>query len=241
MSVILLVDDNEEIRKIFSLFLARKGHTIHTVPGGKESIELLSTVTPDIILLDIMMPDMDGWETLCEIKKNQATQAIPITMCSGKLPDMGEIDRYGKYIEDYLIKPQELSELSNILVSITERYMKQRASIESLKDEIPDGHLVKEYYDCQKKLYILEKFSRFFIENGQKTESVIQGYNARMQEIRDFLDHLFLSRALGPQFGIVSLDQDAGILVGQGVRVPDVKQEDYMNRAPHEELHRTVQ
>jgi CheY-like chemotaxis protein len=208
MSVILLVDDNDDIRKIFSIFLSRKGHTIHAVPGGRESIELLSTVTPDIILLDIMMPDMDGWETLCAIKMNQTTQAIPVTMCSGKLPDVDEIDRYGRYIEDYLVKPQELSKLSNILVSITERYIKHRAEIESLKNEILDGYLVNEFYDCLKTLSILEKFSRFFTADRQKTESVIQRYRARIQEIRESLGHPALAAAMDLQPGMAGMHDD---------------------------------
>ncbi len=209
MSTILLVDDNEEIRKIFTLFLKRDGHTVHSAPGGRESIELLATVAPDMILLDIMMPGMDGWETLLAIKQDPATRALPVAMCSGKPLDKEDLIRYGEYIEDYLVKPQELSELSDILVGIRQRYMTHRAEMESLKHEIPDHHLVDEFYDCQKTLSILEKYSRFFTADPKKIESVVRKHQARMQEIRDSLHHPALSGTLGTQQGVQTMHIDA--------------------------------
>ena len=189
MSSILLIDDNDDLREIFSIFLEMKGHFVHAVPGGMEALELLNTVKPDIILLDIMMPGMDGWETLCAIKKNPATKHLPVSMCSGKLPDIDEINRYGNHIEDYLVKPQELSELSAILVSITKRYIDRRSESESLKNRIQEPKIVDEFYNSQKKLYILEKFSRFFTGDKEKIESAIQMHKSRMLEIRDALNH----------------------------------------------------
>jgi len=220
MSIILLVDDNEDIRKIFTIFLSRDGHTVHSVPGGRESIELLTTVAPDMILLDIMMPGMDGWETLLAIKQDPVTRALPVAICSGKPLDKEEIDRYGKFIEDYLVKPQELSDLSDILVGIRQRYMAQRAEMEYLKHEIPDHHLVDEFYDCQKTLLILEKYSRFFTADPQKIKSVVRKHQARMQEIRDSLRHPAISGTLGTQQGIGDMNPGVGATVDYGARTP---------------------
>jgi len=211
MSTILLIDDNDDIREIFSIFLNMKGHTVHSAPGGREALKLLNTVNPDIILLDIMMPGMDGWETLCAIKKNPATKHLPVSMCSGKLPDIEEINRYGSHMEDYLVKPQELSELSNILVSITQRYIDRKGEMESLKNEIQEHTLINEFYNCQKKLYILEKFSRFFTTDPEKTESAIQKHKTRMKEIRDALNHPVLSGGLELQPEKLCVQHDAVI------------------------------
>jgi len=196
MSVILLIDDNDDLREIFTIFLSMAGHTIHSAPGGREGIEMLKTVRPDIILLDIMMPDMDGWETLCAIKKNPATRALAVSMCSGKLPDLKEINLYGKYIEDYLVKPQELSDLSTTLVSIMGCFTKSRAEVESLKNKIHDHHMIDEFYNAQKTLYILEKFSRSFISDSQEIESDIHRYKARIKEIHDSQGFPFLLKLL---------------------------------------------
>lgn len=198
MSVILLIDDDDDIREIFTLFLNLEGHIIHSAPGGREGIEMLRTVHPDIILLDIMMPGMDGWETLCAIKQDPATRALPVSMCSGKLPDLSEINLYGKYIEDYLVKPQELSELSNILTSIIERFMKYKTEIESLKNKISDHHLIDEFYNFQKTLYMLEKFSRFFSSDSEEIELDIHRYKTRIQEIHDSQGYPFFPGLLEP-------------------------------------------
>lgn len=64
MYTFLMVDNDPDIRDFFRIFLTRQGHTIHTVPGGKECIEILQTLTPDLIVPEIMMEPMDGWETL---------------------------------------------------------------------------------------------------------------------------------------------------------------------------------
>ena len=220
MSTILLVDDNEEIRKIFTLFLRRNGHTVHSAPGGRESIELLATVAPDIILLDIMMPGMDGWETLLAIKQDPATRALPVAICSGKPLDKEEIERYGKYIEDYLVKPQELSELSDILVGIRQHYVVHMAEMEYLKREIPDHQLVDEFYDCLKILSILEKYSRFYAADPGKIESVVRKHQARMQEIRDLLHHPALSGTNGTQPEKRDMHPGAGTPVGNGTGAP---------------------
>ncbi len=201
MSVIVLIDDNDDLREIFSLFLSMEGHTVHSAPGGREGIELLKTVHRDLILLDIMMPGMDGWETLCAIKQDPATRALAVSMCSGKLPDLKEVNLYGKDIEDYLLKPQELPELSGTLVSIMERSTKNRAEIESLKNNNPDHHLVDEFYNSQKILYILEKFFRFFTLDLQEIEADIHRYKARIQEIHDSCGYPSIPGLSEPQPG----------------------------------------
>ncbi len=220
MSTILLVDDNEDIRKIFTLVLSRNGHTVHSAPGDRECLEQLATVAPDIILLDIMMPGMDGWETLLAIKQDPSTRGLPVAMCSGKPLDKEEIIRYGKYIEDYLVKPLELAELSDTLVGIRQRYATHRAEMEHLKHEISDHHLVDEFYDCQKTLLILEKYSLFFTADPEKIGSVVRNYQARMQEIRDVLHLPVLSGTNGTQPGIRDLHSGAGTTVDNGTGVP---------------------
>ena len=235
MSTILLVDDNEDIREIFTIFLSTEGHTIHSAPGGRQCLEMLSTLRPDLILLDIMMPGMDGWETLCAIKKNQSMQHLPVTMCSGKLPDLEEINRYGKYIEDYLVKPQELSTLSDSLVSIIQRCINRRREMECLKNETPEHLLIDEFYDCTKKLYILEKFSRFFTADLEKAEVAIQHHKARMYEIRENLNHPVLSRGLEPQPSISPMHDNAVFSIEPGMREPEAAPENLTKWTQHED------
>jgi len=102
---ILVVDDNEAVIEIFSLVLEKSGYDVATAPSGAECIAYLETAQPDLIILDVMMGDMDGWETLDLIRKNPSTADTPVIMLTGKAPLPGDIRRFGPEIEGYFLKP----------------------------------------------------------------------------------------------------------------------------------------
>ena len=85
--------------------LKRKGFKAIPSHGGDEALTVLTTVTPDLILLDIMMEPMDGWETLDRIKANPATKDIPVLMFSAKKITPDEAEQHCLNIEDFVSKP----------------------------------------------------------------------------------------------------------------------------------------
>ena len=87
MYSILVVDDSPFIVDVFVTMLERGGYRTVAAYGGGECLEILKTVTPDLILLDIMMEPMDGWETLEKIKENPLTKDIPVLMLTAKQAD----------------------------------------------------------------------------------------------------------------------------------------------------------
>ncbi|MBU2560478.1 response regulator [archaeon] len=80
MGKILAVDDNEKITQIITRMLENDGHEVITANSGAECLKILKTVKPDLILMDVMMPNMDGWETVHEIKKDKSNKDIKISM-----------------------------------------------------------------------------------------------------------------------------------------------------------------
>lgn len=84
MRTILLVDDDELFIMLFSRFFENDGWKVLTAPGGRECLELLGRQLPDLVLLDIMMKPMDGWETLLRIKENPGWANVPVAMLTGK-------------------------------------------------------------------------------------------------------------------------------------------------------------
>jgi DNA-binding response OmpR family regulator len=110
---VMIVDDEPAIVEVFSLLLSQKGYVPIPAQSGKECISLLKIQKklPDLILLDIMMVPMDGWQTLEEIKKNPSWKKIPVLMLTGKQPTPSETKRYGLCIEDYMLKPIKPQEL----------------------------------------------------------------------------------------------------------------------------------
>jgi len=104
---LLVVDDIEANRDVLSRRLERQGYAVATATGGRQALELLRTQPFDLVLLDIMMPDMDGYAVLREIKADPALHPIPVVMISA----LDELDSVVRCVEmgadDYLVKPFE--------------------------------------------------------------------------------------------------------------------------------------
>jgi len=102
---LLLVDDSEESRDILGALLIALGHQVATASGGEEALASVAAEPFDLIILDIMMPDMDGFEVLTRLKKNPETRHVPVLVLSGYT----EVDSVARCIqlgaEDYLSKP----------------------------------------------------------------------------------------------------------------------------------------
>lgn len=106
MKKIMLVDDDEGILESAASILKSEGFEVITAKSGEECLEKLREIRPDCIILDVIMPDMDGWRVLRRIKDDKALSSIPVIMLTVR-PASTEMLR-GKMIKgyaDYLMKP----------------------------------------------------------------------------------------------------------------------------------------
>lgn len=106
MKKIMLVDDDEGILESAASILKSEGFEVITAKSGGECLEKLREIRPDCIILDVIMPDMDGWRVLRRIKDDKALSSIPVIMLTVR-PASTEMLR-GKMIKgyaDYLMKP----------------------------------------------------------------------------------------------------------------------------------------
>jgi DNA-binding response OmpR family regulator len=111
MAKILVVDDQEDILQTTALVLTKGGHEVATASNGYRAIETATRMRPDLILLDIEMPRMDGWEALRLLRLGDTTRDIPVAMFS-ILFDLSEKVRALKYgAQDYITKPFSMDEL----------------------------------------------------------------------------------------------------------------------------------
>ncbi len=111
MATILIVDDDPDIADVFRIFLSDEGHTALTASGGIQCLKMLQGISPDLILLDLIMHPMDGWATLKAIKDNPETRPIPVIMITGKPQFEEERDMYSSLYYEYLTKPIRRTEL----------------------------------------------------------------------------------------------------------------------------------
>lgn len=108
---ILIVDDEATIRRLMSVLLKRHGHEIIEAADGESGIKAANTHQPDIILLDIMMPHMDGYETLRRLRTNRNTADIPVIYVSAKSQVEDRVEGLRLGADDYVVKPADPAEL----------------------------------------------------------------------------------------------------------------------------------
>jgi len=102
---VLIVDDNPDIIEVIDGMLKLGGYATRRATGGKECLKELESALPDLILLDIGMEPMNGWETLRQIKKNPVTKGILVIMLTALKLTPKDVEEYGICIEDYIMKP----------------------------------------------------------------------------------------------------------------------------------------
>lgn len=111
MKKILLVDDTETVLMFEKMMLKSTGHNVETAPNGKKALELVGRSRPDLILLDIMMPELNGIETCRRLKADITTKDIPVVMVTTKgEPHMVE-QAFQAGCNDYITKPVDKMEL----------------------------------------------------------------------------------------------------------------------------------
>ena len=111
MSKILLVEDNEMNRDMLSRRLVRKGFEVVIAVDGKAGVDMASSTSPDLILMDLSLPVMDGWEATRQIKANPATQGIPVIALTAHAMSGDEVKAREAGCDDYDTKPVNLNRL----------------------------------------------------------------------------------------------------------------------------------
>jgi len=111
MAKILLVEDNEMNRDMLARRLARRGYDVVIAVDGKEGLRLAQTEAPDVILMDMSLPVLDGWEATRQLKGMSATQAIPIIALTAHAMSGDREKALAAGCDDYDSKPIEFSRL----------------------------------------------------------------------------------------------------------------------------------
>jgi CheY-like chemotaxis protein len=111
MACILLVEDNEMNRDMLSRRLTRRGFEVVIAVDGKEGLKMADTASPDLILLDLSLPEMDGWEVLHHLKQDPKMKEVPVIALTAHalVTDRDRALKAG--FDDYDIKPVELPRL----------------------------------------------------------------------------------------------------------------------------------
>jgi DNA-binding response OmpR family regulator len=102
---VLVVDDEDGIRVLCRVNLELAGYDVLEAGDGATALELARAQRPDLIFLDVMMPQMDGWDVLRKLKEDAGTASIPVVMLTARTSEADQIRAWGEGILDYLAKP----------------------------------------------------------------------------------------------------------------------------------------
>ncbi|HEX5617045.1 MAG TPA: response regulator [Solirubrobacteraceae bacterium] len=120
-AVILAADDDEDILQLVVFRLERSGYTVLQAHDGEEALRLALEHKPDLAVLDVMMPKMDGFEVTRRLRAEEATRAMPIIMLTARAQDSDVEQGFDAGASDYLRKPFSPQELRARVQAILER------------------------------------------------------------------------------------------------------------------------
>ncbi|WP_239614567.1 response regulator transcription factor [Cohnella mopanensis] len=133
MTKILVVDDDPHIRELVKVFLQQEGLEVLEATNGVHALQLLETTTADLVILDIMMPQMDGWELCRELREHYE---LPLLMLTAKGETAQKLKGFQLGTDDYMVKPFEPVELVARVKALLKRYrisVSQNVTIGSLQ------------------------------------------------------------------------------------------------------------
>lgn len=108
---ILLVDDDPAIRKILSLSLEMEGFVIYQASNGEEALEAIDSTIPDLVILDVMMPKMNGFEVLKNVRASPKTEDLPVVMLTARSSQEDVWEGWREGVDYYMTKPFDIEEL----------------------------------------------------------------------------------------------------------------------------------
>lgn len=124
MAHILVVDDDQDIRKLVEKILVNQGHKVSQAEDGETGLGFAIVKKPDLIILDLNLPKMDGFEVCRRLKTDKATREIPVIMLTAAHPEWEDAKKgFELGADEYVIKPFA----SDLLMHNIERLLKQKA------------------------------------------------------------------------------------------------------------------
>ena len=119
---VVYVEDEQEMIDLVRLILGRKGFDVVGANGGREGLATIRKILPDLVLLDLMMPDMDGWDVYQQMKADDKTKDIPVIVITAKAQNIDKVlGLHIAKVDDYIAKPFSPGELLESLEKVFAR------------------------------------------------------------------------------------------------------------------------
>ena len=178
---ILVIDDDQDAQDLMKKFLKKEKYNILQASSGSEGLEMASQHQPDLITLDVMMPEMDGWEVLTALQNNEETRNIPVIMLSMlNEPDIG----FSLGATDYLTKPVDWERLSAILDK--HKIQTQSQSILIVEDDDITREMLKKSLEANDFKVVMAKDGKEGLEMVENSKPALVLLDLMMPEMDGF-------------------------------------------------------
>lgn len=124
MSRILAIDDDRSLLELLADYLGRLGHDVTAAPDGQSALASLASASPDLVLLDVTMPGLDGWQVLARIR---AVSQVPVIMLTARGDEPEVLRGFAGGADDYVTKPFSFAQLSARIRAVLDRASPERA------------------------------------------------------------------------------------------------------------------
>lgn len=148
---ILIVDDNIQLSQIFDFILKKEGYEILCINEGIAARDGVVSFSPDVIILDIMMEPLNGWDILIQIRGLKDLKKTPIIMLTGKPLSFEEILTYGEMIDGYIVKPVEKKDLVRIVQELFDLFDSITRQIRELQAANKDSNTITQYFRLERE------------------------------------------------------------------------------------------
>lgn len=213
---ILIVDDTQASVNLLALALRRQGYTIHTASSGQEALEAIQNAIPDVLLLDIMMPEMDGYEVCEHLKSYTLTRDIPIIFVTALQEASNKVKAFGVGGADYITKPFHIEE---VLVRVD-----HQIKLHSLQKRL-ESQNIRLQNELLERRQMEERYRSLFERSNEGMfQSTLEG------------QFLYVNRALAHLCGYASAEEliEAIEDIGQQMYVQPDRREDLIRQLQEE-------
>jgi DNA-binding response OmpR family regulator len=122
---IVCVEDESDMLELLQIILRRKGYKVSAATGGLEGLRMIREFKPDLVLLDLMMLDMDGWEVYQQMKADENTKSIPVIIVTAKAQSIDKVlGLHIAKVDDYITKPFSPSDLLDSVTKVLAKHEK---------------------------------------------------------------------------------------------------------------------
>jgi len=186
MTTVLFVDDNVAICTMYGIILEKSGYSFMSANSGPEALKLLESTQFDLILLDIMMEPMDGWEVLAHIRKRDDCADVSVIVLTAKSLLPRDVMEYGDAIQGFIMKPIFAETLQEYLDLIVSERDEREKSLASCGDDVTTRQQISEYMRLRQQIRVWDTmFSTIEKTFGGMADDENSDYHVEIQTIRD--------------------------------------------------------